>query len=34
MTHGLDETHDPSGSSWVEGVEDHADLPIQNLPAR
>jgi fumarylacetoacetase len=32
MTQGLDETHDPSRSSWVEGADDHADFPIQNLP--
>ena len=32
MIHGLDETHDPSRSSWVEGADDHADFPIQNLP--
>ena len=32
MTHGLDETHDPSRSSWVEGAKDHADFPVQNLP--
>src|SRR5712664_3386792 len=28
----LDETHDPSRTSWVEGADGHADFPIQNLP--
>jgi fumarylacetoacetase len=32
MIHQLDETHDPSRSSWVEGADGHADFPIQNLP--
>jgi fumarylacetoacetase len=32
MILGLDETHDPSRSSWVEGADQHADFPIQNLP--
>ncbi|MDB5434231.1 MAG: fumarylacetoacetase, partial [Phenylobacterium sp.] len=32
MTHALDETHDPSRSSWVEGADGHADFPVQNLP--
>jgi fumarylacetoacetase len=32
MNHTLDETHDPSRSSWVEGADGHADFPIQNLP--
>jgi fumarylacetoacetase len=32
MSHELDETHDPSRSSWVEGADGHADFPIQNLP--
>src|SRR5258705_13436587 len=30
----LDETPDPSRSSWVEGADGHADFPIQNLPYR
>lgn len=28
----IDTTHDPSLRSWVEGADDHADFPIQNLP--
>jgi fumarylacetoacetase len=32
MNDGLDETHDPSRSSWVEGADGHAEFPIQNLP--
>jgi fumarylacetoacetase len=30
--HTIDHTHDPALSSWVEGADDHADFPIQNLP--
>jgi fumarylacetoacetase len=32
MINGLDETHAPSRSSWVEGADHHADFPVQNLP--
>src|SRR5204863_223961 len=33
MTADLDETHDPSLTSWVEAANDPAtDFPIQNLP--
>jgi fumarylacetoacetase len=28
----IDETHDPSRTSWVDGADDHSDFPIQNLP--
>ncbi|WP_207539394.1 fumarylacetoacetase [Sabulicella rubraurantiaca] len=28
----MDQTHDPSLRSWVEGADSHADFPIQNLP--
>jgi len=28
----LDETHDPAASSWVEGADEHAEFPVQNLP--
>jgi len=28
----LDETHDPSMSSWVESANGHPDFPLQNLP--
>ena len=28
----IDETHDPSLTSWVAGADSHADFPIQNLP--
>jgi fumarylacetoacetase len=28
----LDETHDPSLTSWVESAHGHLDFPIQNLP--
>jgi fumarylacetoacetase len=28
----IDATHDPLRRSWVEGANDHADFPIQNLP--
>jgi fumarylacetoacetase len=27
-----DNTHDPAASSWVDGADDHADFPVQNLP--
>jgi fumarylacetoacetase len=29
---GIDETHDPARSSWVEGADGHPDFPVQNLP--
>ncbi|MEO7787077.1 MAG: fumarylacetoacetase [Sphingomicrobium sp.] len=29
---GLDETHDPARTSWVERANGHSDFPIQNLP--
>jgi len=29
---GVDETHDPGASSWVEGATEHAEFPVQNLP--
>ena len=33
MTHyPVDETHDPSLTSWVDSANGHADFPIQNLP--
>ncbi len=28
----LDETHDPSASSWIETARGHAAFPVQNLP--
>src|ERR1700761_2695343 len=28
----IDETHDPSLTSWVASANGHADFPIQNLP--
>ena len=28
----MDETHDPSRTSWVESAQGHPDFPIQNLP--
>ncbi|WDF75089.1 fumarylacetoacetase [Novosphingobium sp. KACC 22771] len=28
----IDHTHDAAASSWVEGADDHADFPVQNLP--
>ena len=28
----LDETHDPSHTSWVDSANGHPDFPIQNLP--
>ena len=28
----LDHTHDPAATSWVEGADDHAEFPVQNLP--
>ena len=28
----IDETHDPSRTSWVESANGHPDFPIQNLP--
>ncbi|MXO58274.1 fumarylacetoacetase [Altererythrobacter salegens] len=28
----LDETHDPTASSWVDGADDHSEFPVQNLP--
>jgi fumarylacetoacetase len=32
MTRGLDETHQPSRTSWVASANGHPDFPIQNLP--
>jgi len=29
---GIDHTHDPQASSWIDGADDHADFPVQNLP--
>lgn len=29
---GVDETHSPDLTSWVEGTNEHPDFPIQNLP--
>lgn len=29
---GIDETHDPARTSWVESANGHPDFPIQNLP--
>jgi fumarylacetoacetase len=29
---GIDETHDPARSSWVESANGHRDFPVQNLP--
>lgn len=28
----LDHTHNPEARSWVEGADDHAAFPVQNLP--
>ena len=28
----MDETHDPTRTSWVESAQGHPDFPIQNLP--
>nr|WP_166179024.1 fumarylacetoacetase [Altererythrobacter segetis] len=28
----IDETHDPQATSWIEGVDGHAEFPVQNLP--
>lgn len=28
----IDHTHDPRATSWVEGADEHADFPVQNLP--
>ncbi|MGB8500739.1 MAG: hypothetical protein WCD85_22500, partial [Pantoea agglomerans] len=28
----IDHTHDPDASSWVPGVDEHADFPVQNIP--
>jgi fumarylacetoacetase len=28
----LNETHDPAASCWVDGADDHAEFPVQNLP--
>jgi fumarylacetoacetase len=28
----IDHTHDSAASSWVDGADDHADFPVQNLP--
>ncbi|HTK34039.1 MAG TPA: fumarylacetoacetase [Caulobacteraceae bacterium] len=32
MSFPVDETHDPSRTSWVESANGHADFPVQNLP--
>jgi fumarylacetoacetase len=32
MASGLDETHDPKRSSWIESAQGHPEFPIQNLP--
>ncbi len=32
MTHGVDETHDPTLKSWVASANGHKDFPVQNLP--
>lgn len=32
MSPGIDPTHDPQRSSWLESARGHADFPIQNLP--
>ena len=29
---GLDETHDPARTSWVDGAGEGSDFPVQNLP--
>jgi fumarylacetoacetase len=29
---GLDETHDPAATSWVEGADGDPEFPVQNLP--
>ena len=29
---GLDETHDPQRTSWVDGARSGSDFPVQNLP--
>src|SRR5271170_1926628 len=29
---GIDSTHDPALSSWVESAAGHGEFPIQNLP--
>jgi len=29
---GIDETHDPARTSWVESANGHPDFPVQNLP--
>lgn len=29
---GIDETHDPARTSWVDSANGHRDFPIQNLP--
>ena len=29
---GIDHTHDPAATCWVEGADDHPDFPVQNLP--
>jgi fumarylacetoacetase len=28
----IDHTHDQHASTWVEGADEHADFPVQNLP--
>ena len=32
MKSGIDETHDPALTSWVDEADGHAEFPIQNLP--
>ncbi|HRP08681.1 MAG TPA: fumarylacetoacetase, partial [Gemmatimonadales bacterium] len=32
MKPGLDRSHDPARTSWVESANGHPDFPIQNLP--
>ena len=30
--HTIDHTHAAAATSWVDGADDHADFPVQNLP--
>jgi fumarylacetoacetase len=32
MIFAIDETHDPTLTTWVESAQGHADFPVQNLP--
>ena len=32
MNSPIDETHDPSRTSWIESANTHPDFPVQNLP--